>query len=95
MDVFLAVVHNMVMLIGIVYLCQLLVGIFNWPAREHNVIYCLFRFLTSPVTRAVRAITPEKIADKHVPLVAFGLLFWLYIMLIALRLYVKRPELFQ
>ena len=95
MEAFLAVVHNMVMLIGILYICQLLVGVFNWPARENNVIYRLFRFLSSPVTRAVRAITAEKIADKHVPLVAFGLLFWLYVMLIALRLYVKRPELFQ
>ena len=95
MEAFLAVVHNMVMLIGIVYLCQLLVGVFNWPARNNNVIYRLFRFLTSPVTRAVRAITPQQIADQHVPVVAFGLLFWLYIMLMALRLYVKRPELFQ
>ena len=95
MEAFLAVVHNMVMLVGILYLCQLLVGVFNWPARENNVVYRLFRFLTSPVTKAVRAITPEKVADKHVPIVAFGLLFWLYLMLIALRLYEKRPELFQ
>ena len=95
MEAFLAVVHNMVMLVGIAYLCQLLVGIFNWPARENNVIYRMFRFLTSPVTKLVRGITPEKILDKHVPVVAFGLLFWLYVMLIALRLYVKRPELFQ
>ena len=77
------------------YLAQLLVGVFNWPARENNVIYRLFRFLASPVTKAVRAITPEKIADKHVPVVAFALLFWLYVMLIVLRLYEKRPELFQ
>lgn len=95
MEAFLAVVHNMVMLIGILYLCQLLVGVFNWSARESNVVYRLFRFLTSPVTRAVRAITPDKVADKHVPVVAFALLFWLYIMLIALRLYEKRPELFH
>ena len=95
MQAFLAVVHNMVMLVGILYLAQLLVGVFNWPARENNVVYCMFRFLTSPVTKAVRAITPKKVADKHVPFVAFGLLFWLYLMLIALRLYERRPELFQ
>ena len=95
MEAFLAVLHNMVMLAGILYLTQGLVGGFNWPARENNVVYRLCRFLTSPVTQAVRAITPSKIADKYVPVVAFGLLFWLYIMLIALRLYEKRPELFQ
>ena len=95
MEAFLAVVHNMVMLVGILYLAQLLVGVFNWPARENNAVYRLFRFLTWPVTKVVRAITPHKVADKHVPFVAFGLLFWLYIMLIALRLYEKRPELFQ
>ena len=95
MEAFLAVVHNMVMLVGILYLAQLLVGAFNWSAREHNVIYRLLRFLTSPVNRVVRAVTPAIIADRHVPVVAFGLLFWVYFMLIVLRLYVKRPELFQ
>ena len=95
MQAFLAIVHNMVMLIGIVYLAQFIVGVFNWPARENNAVYRLFRFLLSPVTRVVRAITPAKVADRHVPLVAFALLFWLYVILIAARLYVKRPELFQ
>jgi hypothetical protein len=95
MEAFLAIVHNMVMLIGITYLAQLLTGIFNWPARENNPVYRLFRFLASPVTRAVRFITPAKIADRHVPVVAFALLFWLYIALIVARLYLKRPELFQ
>ena len=95
MEAFLAIVHNMVMLIGIVYIAQLVTGIFNWPARENNVVFRLLRFLLSPVTRAVRYITPAKIADKHVPIIAFALLFWLYIILIAARLYVKRPELFQ
>lgn len=94
MEAFLAIVHNMVMLIGILYMAQWVTGIFNWPARENNVIFCLLRFLVSPVTKAVRYITPAKISDKHVPVVAFALLFWLYIILIAARLYVKRPELF-
>jgi hypothetical protein len=85
----------MVMLVGITYLAQFVTGIFNWPARQNNVIYRFLEFLVSPVTKAVRVITPKKIADRHVPVVAFALLFWLYIVLIAARLYVKRPELFQ
>jgi uncharacterized protein YggT (Ycf19 family) len=95
MEAFLAIVHNMVMLIGIIYIAQFVTGIFNWPARQNNVIYRLFGFLVSPVTRLVRAITPAKVSDSQVPVVAFFLLFWLYFLLIAARLYVKRPELFQ
>lgn len=95
MEALVFVAHNMVKLIGLLYLAQLLVGAFNWSARETNVIYRFLRFLTSPVTRAVRTVTPAAISDKHVPMVAFGLLFWIYIALIALRLYAKRPELFQ
>ena len=94
MTAFLAIVHNMVMLIGIVYIVQFVTGAFNWSARENNVVYRLLRFLTSPVTRAVRVITPSKIPDRQVPLVALALLFWVYLILIVARLYVKRPELF-
>ena len=34
MEAFLAVVHNMVMLVGILYLAQLLVGVFNCPLAK-------------------------------------------------------------
>ena len=95
MQAFLAVVHNMVMLIGIVYIAQFVTGVFNWSGRHKNVVYRLLGFLLSPVTQAVRAITPAKIANQHVPVIAFALMFWLYLILIAARLYVQRPELFQ
>jgi hypothetical protein len=95
MQVFLAVVHNMVMLVGIVYAVQFVVGLFNWRAREQNAVYRALRFLVSPVTRGVRLITPSQVADRHVPFVAFLLLFWVYVALIVWRLYLKRPELFQ
>lgn len=95
MQAFFAVVHNLVMLVGLLYIAQFVVGIFNWPARENNPIYRLFRFLASPATAMVRAITPAAVQDKHVPVVAFFLIFWLYLGLIVVRLYLKRPELFQ
>lgn len=95
MQAFFAVVHNLVMLVGLFYMAQFVVGIFNWAARENNPVYRLFRFLASPVTAMVRAITPSAVQDKHVPVVAFFLLFWLYLTLIFVRLYLKRPELFQ
>jgi uncharacterized protein YggT (Ycf19 family) len=49
--------------------------------RQSNPIYQLFAIVTRPVIRAVRFITPKPIIDKHVPFVAFFLLFWLWIFL--------------
>ena len=45
--------------------------------RHNNSVYKLFILLTSPVIKVTRKITPRQIIDKHVPLVAFFLLFWL------------------
>ena len=50
MQAFFAVVHNLVMLVGLLYIAQFAVGLFNWPARESNPVYRLLRFLASPVT---------------------------------------------
>lgn len=49
--------------------------------RESNVVYKLFVVITRPVISATRFITPKMIIDKHVPFVAFFLLFWLWILL--------------
>ncbi len=95
MDAFLAVSYSMCVLISLIYFAQLIVGIFNWPARLNNPIYRFLGFLTSPVTKAVRAITPGKVADRHVPVVAVFLLFWLCLVIFFARLYLRRPELFQ
>lgn len=54
--------------------------------RESNPIYQLFNVITRPVMRMARFITPKLIIDKHVPIVAFFLLFWLWVLLA----YVKR-----
>ncbi len=50
-------------------------------SRETNVIYQLFRAVTRPVIRIVRTITPRLVIDRHIPFVAFVLLFWLWIAL--------------
>jgi hypothetical protein len=54
--------------------------------RATNPVYQLFQVITRPVIRAVRFMTPKLVLDKHIPLVAFFLLFWLWIFLA----YVKR-----
>jgi hypothetical protein len=49
--------------------------------RLSNPIYQLFAIVTRPVIVAVRWMTPKAIIDKHVPFVAFFVLFWLWLFL--------------
>ena len=56
---------------------QGLLALLAGSRRHTNTVYKLFLLLTSPITNVVRKITPKKIVDQHVPLVAFFLLFWL------------------
>jgi uncharacterized protein YggT (Ycf19 family) len=47
--------------------------------RDRNSVYRLFRLLTSPVVKLTRAITPRRVIDRHVPVVAFFILLWIWI----------------
>jgi uncharacterized protein YggT (Ycf19 family) len=62
------------------------VALLSGSRRTTNPIYRLFAIVTAPVLRAVRWVTPKFILDKHLPVVAFFVLFWLWILLA----YVKR-----
>jgi hypothetical protein len=57
------------------------VALLSGPGRQENPIYQLFALITKPVLRVARFITPKPILDKHLPFVAFFLLFWLWIFL--------------
>jgi hypothetical protein len=60
---------------------QGVVGLLAGGRRNTNPIYVLFRIVTRPAILAARWITPKLILDRHVPFVAFFLLFWLWIFL--------------
>lgn len=49
--------------------------------RQSNPIYQLFAIVTRPVIAAVRWLTPRAVIDKHLPFVAFFVLFWLWVFL--------------
>jgi len=49
--------------------------------RDTNPIYMLFKIVTKPAIVAARWITPKLVLDKHIPFVAFFLLFWLWLFL--------------
>ena len=53
--------------------------------RHNNFVYRLFLVITQPVIRLARWITPKVIIDKHLPFIAFFLMFWLWILLAWVR----------
>ena len=55
------------------------------PRRHANMIYSLFVIVTAPVLKLLRTIAPPQIIDKHLPFVAFFVLFWLWIGLAYLK----------
>lgn len=57
------------------------VGLLAGARRYANPVYQLFQVITRPVLKAIRVITPKPVLDKHLPFVAFFLLFWLWIFL--------------
>lgn len=46
--------------------------------RDTNVFYQLLKIVSKPFTVLVRRVTPAKVADRHVPIVTFGLLLIVY-----------------
>lgn len=53
--------------------------------RHANIVYKFFLIVTQPVMKIVRFIAPPQIIDKHVPFVAFFVLFWCWIGLAYLK----------
>lgn len=47
--------------------------------REQNIFYQLLQVMTRPFVAAVRFITPKVVLDRHVPFVAFLLLFFIWL----------------
>jgi cytochrome b561 len=46
--------------------------------RDGNFFYGLLKVMTKPFTWVARKLTPRKVADQHVPFVAFFLLLVVY-----------------
>jgi hypothetical protein len=71
---------------GVAFLGQGLLWVLAGAKRDRNIVYNLFKTITSPVTRATRAITPRIIIDAHIGLVAFFLLMVLWVALTAFKI---------
>jgi len=64
---------------------QGLLALLAGSRRHNNTMYKLFLIVTAPVLKIVRRITPPQIIEKHLPFVAFALLFWIWIALAWLK----------
>jgi hypothetical protein len=70
--------QSMVLVAGLALLGQLVVGMFNWRARNQNIVYRTFQLVASPVVKLVRLVTPKVVLDQHIPIAAFMVLFFAY-----------------
>jgi ABC-type uncharacterized transport system permease subunit len=61
--------------IGLCLLGQGILYVLTGVNREKNLPYKLLRTVTSPITKALRAITPKFVLDQHIGLVAFFVIF--------------------
>jgi hypothetical protein len=77
----LGVVQLLVVLAMMFLLGQGVLYILAGHKRERNFAYQIFQVITRPVLRAARWITPRQVIDRHVPLVAFLLLGWIFLIL--------------
>jgi hypothetical protein len=71
---------------GVAFLGQGLLWVWAGAKRDQNIVYNLFKTLTSPVTWVTRAITPRIVLDQHIGLVAFFLLMVLWVALTAFKI---------
>jgi hypothetical protein len=67
---------------------QGLLALLAGARRATNPVYRVFQVVTKPIIQTVRYLTPRVIIDRHIPVVAFFLLFWLWIGLAAVKRYV-------
>lgn len=65
---------------------QGLLALLAGARRDSNPIYMVFKIVTRPLVRAARLVTPSFVLDKHIPFVAFFLLFWLGLLLASIKL---------
>jgi hypothetical protein len=71
---------------GVAFLGQGVLWVLAGSKRNQNIVYNLFKTITSPATRATRIITPRIIIDAHIGLVAFFLLIVLWLALTAFKI---------
>jgi ABC-type uncharacterized transport system permease subunit len=71
---------------GVAMMGQGVLWVIAGAKRDQNMVYGLFKTLTSPVMKATRVITPRIVLDQHIGLVAFFLLAVMWLVLTAFKI---------
>jgi hypothetical protein len=58
---------------------QWVLGLLAGKKREQNLFYQLFQVMTRPFIKGARLVSPRVVLDQHVPLVAFLLLSFVWV----------------
>lgn len=58
---------------------QWVLGLLAGKRRDQNPFYQLFQVLTKPLIRGARLVSPRVVLDQHLPLVAFLLLLFVWL----------------
>lgn len=58
---------------------QWVLGLLAGARREGNMFYQLFQVLTRPLISAARLVSPRVVLDRHLPMVAFLLLSFVWV----------------
>ncbi len=82
---FLGVLRALAEVAMLFLLGQGLLGLLAGSRRDTNTMYKLVLIITGPVLKTARRITPRQIIDKHLPYIAFAVLFWIWIALAWLK----------
>lgn len=86
MEIYLVTALKMLVeILGYTLIGQGVLALFAGSRRHQNWVYQLLSRITGPVIKAVRYITPKFVPDQHLGLVAFFLLFWLWVGLLIFR----------
>lgn len=81
-DLFLiSVVRALVEVAGCALAGQGALALLAGKQRHGNPFYKVLQIITGPVVKATRFLSPRRIRDRHVPLLALFLLFCLWILL--------------
>lgn len=58
---------------------QWVLGLLAGAKREQNLFYQVFQIVTKPLVAGARFISPRVVLDRHLPLVAFLILFFVWL----------------
>lgn len=65
--------------VGYTLIGQGVLFLFAGASRDRNFAYQMLSAVTNPVFKAARWITPRFVADRHLGLVVFFLVFWIWV----------------